>query len=60
MYNITQPKQDSNKMVIGIDYSSESGKLGRHTLSFRTGAMKDRKKAANKRACRGRSVKGEW
>ena len=59
MYNVNQPKRDSGNMIFAVDYSSESGKLGRHNGSFRTGAHTDRKKAANKKACRG-SSKGEW
>jgi len=49
----------SKKFVVSVDYSKESGKLGRHNLSFSTGAFKDKKKEANKYACRnkGKNIK---
>ena len=37
---------------IRADYSNDAGKLGRHNLSFKTGAMVNRKKQADKNACR--------
>ena len=51
MITLQQPKTES-KMVVTTDYANESGKLGRHNLSFRTGAHKDKKKNARKYACR--------
>jgi len=61
MYNVTQPTNNT-AMKVSVDYASEAGKLGRHTLTFKTGAMKDRKKAARKNACRnkGRRSKADW
>ena len=46
-----QPKQEK-RLVITSDYANESGKLGRHNLSFKTRAQVDRKKQARKNACR--------
>lgn len=37
---------------INAEYANDAGKLGRHNLSFKTGAMVNRKKQANKNACR--------
>jgi hypothetical protein len=47
-----QPKQDNNSVTLVADHAKASGKLGRHNLSFTTGAHKDRKKDAKKYACR--------
>jgi hypothetical protein len=47
-----QPKQESKTVTLVADHSKASGKLGRHNLSFTTGAHKDRKKNARKYACR--------
>ena len=43
-------------------YVKDAGKLGRHNLSFRTGASVDRKKKAAKNACRrkGRTRREDW
>jgi hypothetical protein len=49
-------KKEKNK-VISADYSKEAGKLGRHNLSFKTGAFKDKKKEAKKYACRNKGRK---
>jgi len=55
-----QPKQE-NRLVITADLANESGKLGRHNLSFKTGAFQDRKKQARKNACRNKGRRQrEW
>ncbi|HUX79811.1 MAG TPA: hypothetical protein VMW10_08730 [Alphaproteobacteria bacterium] len=60
MYAIQQPTK-SNSLKVSVDYASEAGKLGRHNLSFKTGAMTDRKKAGRKNACRNKGRRnGEW
>ena len=52
--NITQP------IKISASDSNASGKLGRHNLSFATGAHKDRKKDARKYACRGKGKVSDY
>ena len=39
-------------MTIKADYENDAGKMGRHNLSFRTGAHIDKKKRQKKYACR--------
>ena len=50
MINLNENIKSNDK--IKVDYANESGKLGRHNLSFKTGAFKDKKKHAKKYACR--------
>ena len=60
MYAINQTVK-STAMKVVVDYTSEAGKLGRHNLSFKTGAMTDRKKAGRKNACRNKGrQRSEW
>ena len=42
----------AENMTIKTDYANDAGKMGRHNLSFRTGAHIDKKKREKKYACR--------